>query len=483
MNRREVVSRALGFSLASSPLAAAAQRVGAGAPLAFDIQKLLDDAVESGDVPGGSIALLLDGQLSSASAGVCNVETGVPVTDETLHILGSVTKVINATLVMQLVDEGLVDLDTLVTEYVPELRLGDPSALKALTVRMLLNHTSGIDGETLPDQGPDLERIEDAIGRFGELSQLFAPGMALSYSNAGAVIAGYLCQVVKGESWYTLVKKQIFDRLELEHSITYPTDTLLHRAAVGHYKNPAGEFSRVQTPYLQLSYAPAGSAIMMCAKDLATFTRAHMQDGIGDNGARILTSESAQLMRKESAQYSVSSLYSSAGLGWLIEPPDIINHSGGGSGIFCQVMGHVPTATAVVVSVNTARSGLPGKLTGPFMTHFGVRTWGARFRELFEKAHDASVTNTDDYVGIYKNIVLTLDVREANGNLEVLRRHRNDSEWVRSRLRPIEGKPGMFVAVPEEQGSISGIWSFVNPSKSGSAQHMANAMRLLRRID
>jgi len=68
--------------------------------------------------------------------------------------------------------------------YLPDLRLGEHTAQKQITVRMLLNHTSGIDGELLPDKGHDEETIEKGITRFAELGQLFAPGTEFSYCNA-----------------------------------------------------------------------------------------------------------------------------------------------------------------------------------------------------------------------------------------------------------------------------------------------------------
>jgi len=98
---------------------------------------------------------------------------------------------------------------------------------------MLLNHTSGIDGELLPDKGHDEETIEKGITRFAELGQLFAPGTEFSYCNAGTVIAGYLAQQLRRNSWYSLIKERIFAPLKMNHAAALPEDAILHRAAVG----------------------------------------------------------------------------------------------------------------------------------------------------------------------------------------------------------------------------------------------------------
>ena len=77
-----------------------------------DLQQSLEESVARNKVAGASIAVLWDGQLTTAAAGVINVTTGVKLTTETVMHIGSITKVFNATLVMQLVDEGKVDLDS-----------------------------------------------------------------------------------------------------------------------------------------------------------------------------------------------------------------------------------------------------------------------------------------------------------------------------------------------------------------------------------
>ena len=133
-------------------------------------------------------------------------------------------------------------------------------ALRQVTVGMLVNHTSGIDGEILPDFGPDRERIVDAIPRFQDMGQIHAPGADLSYCNTATVLAGYLCQELKEESWYTLVEKQIFEPLEMEHSAVQPVKQMLHRHSTGHYIDAeTGEAYRSSQQFLPLSFAPAGA--------------------------------------------------------------------------------------------------------------------------------------------------------------------------------------------------------------------------------
>ena len=144
--------------------------------------------------PGASAAVFRGGQWEVAAAGVTNVTTGVDVTAETVMHIGSITKVLNTTLVMQLVDEGRVELTAPLKRYLPDFHVANRDATERITVEMLLNHTCGIDGDFFPDAGPDSERIEDVIPRIARQGQIHAPGAELSYCNSGAVLAGYLAQ-------------------------------------------------------------------------------------------------------------------------------------------------------------------------------------------------------------------------------------------------------------------------------------------------
>lgn len=95
----------------------------------------------------------------------------MPVTTDTVFQIGSISKVFTATLVMQLVDEGLLSLDTPIAKYLPEFHVADDKTRRAVTARHFLSHSSGIDGDFFPDTGRD----DDAIARLVDMSALL-PG-------------------------------------------------------------------------------------------------------------------------------------------------------------------------------------------------------------------------------------------------------------------------------------------------------------------
>jgi CubicO group peptidase (beta-lactamase class C family) len=110
------------------------------------LTEILAERVTAWRLPGAAAAVLHDGTIETAAAGTLNVDTGVEATTDSLFEIGSITKVYTATLVMQLVDAGLVELDAPIRRYVPDFRVADAAASDAITVRHLLTHTSGFDG-------------------------------------------------------------------------------------------------------------------------------------------------------------------------------------------------------------------------------------------------------------------------------------------------------------------------------------------------
>src|SRR5437773_14756 len=176
-------------------------------------QKRLDDLIAEHKVPGASLGIVLGDESLELASGVVNLNTGVETTTDTLFQIGSITKVYTATLVMQLVDEGLVSLDAPVRTYLPELKLPDEADAQAITVRHLLTHTSGIEGDHFVNTG----RGDDCLERFVEtcatLPQVFAPGRMFSYCNAGFVLLGRVVEKLRGETFDEVLKTKLLEPL------------------------------------------------------------------------------------------------------------------------------------------------------------------------------------------------------------------------------------------------------------------------------
>src|SRR3954467_10205471 len=90
---------------------------------------------------GASVAVLSGDEITAAASGTANLRSGLAVATDTLFQIGSITKGYTATVVVQLVDEGLLDLDAPVVSYLPEFRVADDDATRTVTTRQLLSHT------------------------------------------------------------------------------------------------------------------------------------------------------------------------------------------------------------------------------------------------------------------------------------------------------------------------------------------------------
>ncbi|MGD9892590.1 MAG: serine hydrolase domain-containing protein, partial [Dehalococcoidia bacterium] len=115
------------------------------------LEQLVSEQMREWSVPGVVVGILHDGQIETWGFGVTSIETEQPVTGDTLFQIGSITKVFTATLIMQLVDEGRLDLDAPVRSVLPSFRLEDDAATESVTPRHLLTHTTGFFGDRFDD--------------------------------------------------------------------------------------------------------------------------------------------------------------------------------------------------------------------------------------------------------------------------------------------------------------------------------------------
>jgi CubicO group peptidase (beta-lactamase class C family) len=287
----------------------------------------LNELATEANVPGAALGIWSDGQEILAAHGVLNSATQVPVTTDSVFQVGSITKIWTATMIMQLVDEGLVSLNTTVSEVLPGARLGTADVAGQVTVRHLLTHTSGIDGDIFTDTGRGDECIERYVGLLDEAPSVFTPGAAYSYCNSGYVLLGRIIEVLDGQSWDESLRERLTGPLSATQTVTLPEEAILRRAAVGHH--------RCGTPVhvwgLPRSIGPAG-LITSTAGDLLTFARLHLDGGVTADGKRLLSEASATAMQSASAAIPEFSAPGSAiGLGWRLSRwgnRTIVGHDG-----------------------------------------------------------------------------------------------------------------------------------------------------------
>lgn len=260
-----------------------------------DLQAWIDESFSTltrqHGVPGAALAVLADGEVIDAATGLLSLATGVEATPDSVFQIGSTTKLWTASLVMQLVDDGLVDLDAPIRSYLPEFRIADESAAAAITTRQLLCHTAGFEGDIFTDTGPGDDCLERYVATLADTPQVFPPGERFSYNNAGYCVLGRLVEVLRGQQFDTCVRERLFTPLGLTHAANGPYEAILFRAAVGHV--PVGpdtdELQPAPVWALARSNAPAGSMLAMRPRDLITFARMHLSEGRAADGTQVLS--------------------------------------------------------------------------------------------------------------------------------------------------------------------------------------------------
>ena len=309
-------------------------------------------------VPGVAVAILHGGDEHHAFHGVTSLENPLPVEEHTLFQIGSTTKTFTATAIMRLVDEGRVRLDERVRTYVPELQLQDEDAAASVTVLQILNHTGGWVGDFITDTGDG----DDALARYVELmaglKQVNPPGTIASYNNAAFTLAGRLIERVTGQVYEHVIKDSLLDPLRLRETYFFTADVMTRRFAVGHtYHEREGTVTVARPAQLPRSAAPAGG-LWATAQDQIRYARFHMGHGSGDDGARVLSTESLALMQQPTFSLEGGALGDSVGISWLIRDVDgakMVAHGGGTNGQI-SFLGMIPERSfAVAVLTNSSK--------------------------------------------------------------------------------------------------------------------------------
>ncbi|MFH8982771.1 serine hydrolase domain-containing protein [Streptomyces varsoviensis] len=404
-------------------------------------------------VPGAAVAVSVGGAVIDAAAGVLSKSTGVEATPDSVFQIGSITKVWTATLAMQLVDEGKLALDAPVHDYLPDFALADASAAAAITVRHLMCHVSGFEGDIFTDTGVGDDCLERFVATLGDAPQLFAPGERFSYNNAGYCMLGRIVEVLRGKTYDACLRDHLFAPLGLTHAATGPYEAILHRAAVGHIQaGPDAPFEPAPAWALPRSNSAAGAMLAMRPRDLLTFVRAHLADGLGPDGTRVLGAESARAMRERQTDVPYLGFMGDEwGLGWeIFDWPGgtVIGHDGGtlGQSAFLRAVPGRDVAVAVLTN-----GGEPIAVYEEITRRVLRELADVELPPLPAPAPDAPRVDAARYVGTYSSgIADTVVSQDEEGRIWAERTPKGI-------MAEFGGPPERFELVPAREGSLIAV--------------------------
>jgi CubicO group peptidase (beta-lactamase class C family) len=315
-------------------------------------------------IPGASLAVVDGEQIVHVRGFGYARPGGEAPSPQTLFFIGSLTKSITALAVLQLVEAGEVELDAPVQRYLPWFRVADPQASAQMTVRHLLNQTSGLplwpSEIALANFNDSPDAIERQVRALSTLKITRPVGSACEYSNFNYNILGLIVQAASGESYASYIQKHIFDPLEMHHSYTTKAAARQDGLAVGHRHWFSLPFPVPDFP-VPTGSLPSGQLIS-CAEDMAHYLIAHLNGGrYGD--VQVLSEAGIDELHRGVKELKMGELSGGFyGMGWFdIDLGQTKTYSHGGNvPDFSAFMALVPERKkGVILLLNADPYGLP----------------------------------------------------------------------------------------------------------------------------
>ena len=315
------------------------------AAVAQDKAKQLDQMVQAyfdvGQFHGSALVAQNGKVIFKKGYGMANYEWDIPIKPDTKFRLGSITKQFTATLILQLREEGKIDLDKKLSDYLPYYRkdTGDK-----VTIHQLLNHTSGIPSYTsLPKFMEDISRnpygVEDFVKKYCSGDLEFEPGSKFSYNNSGYFLLGAIIEQLTGKKYEEVLQEKIFGPVGMKDSGYDHHATILRHRATGY--NKTADFYE-NSPYLDMSIPYAAGSLYSTVEDLYKWDRAL-------DSEKVLKQESKDLMFKPGlSDYGYGFFISEMEVGKTGRKVKTIGHGGGING-FNTLITRFPESDSLVV--------------------------------------------------------------------------------------------------------------------------------------
>ena len=369
-------------------------------------EKILE-LMDKHQVPGMGIGILCDGVEYTAGLGITNIDHPLPVTSDTLFQIGSTTKTFTGIVVMRLVEQGKLDLDTPIKTYLPELKFADPEATEKVTMRHLLTHTGGWLGDHFKDFGFGDDNLAKYVASLDSIPQLTPLGEVWSYNNAGFVLAGRVIEAVTGKTYEAATQELLLDPLGLKRSYFFMQDVMNQRFATGHNNEPTTKKLSIANPWSMGRYVNAAGGITADVHDQLKYARFVMSDGTAPDGTRLLKEETLKLM--QTPTYDIGGAIGDyVGLSFMLRDfagVQIVSHGGSTHGQQSSFETIPEKQFAVILLTNAGNGATLNHEVLPFIieTFLGLKP--------AEKLHvKFPAEKAAEYAGVYKLLHATLTV-------------------------------------------------------------------------
>ncbi|BBH24346.1 hypothetical protein Back11_56910 [Paenibacillus baekrokdamisoli] len=323
------------------------------------LDRILNEFVQLEPMPGLAIGIVKDYQMIYAKGfGVKDITTKEPVDKNTLFHHASISKTLVATGILQLVERGMIDLDSSITNYLPYFSMAD-ERYRLITIRQLLNHTSGMpDEDDYEWDRPqyDDQSLERYVKSINNRELLTDPGKQFSYSNIGYEILGDIIAKVSGVSFEQYMNDHIIESTRMQGSTYLKHEADIHLATphiLGVQNGYGGVISDV-FPYNR-AHSPS-STLYANAEDMCRYAIAHLNRGSASDGQTILRTQSYDELWKQHASTGYGAEQANIGLSWFLgeyKGSRMVSHSGMDTGFQSNLILLPDKGIAVSVMTNS----------------------------------------------------------------------------------------------------------------------------------
>jgi CubicO group peptidase (beta-lactamase class C family) len=396
--------------------------------------------INSGKACSATIAIMDNGKVVYAEGfGMADREHSIPVDTDTIFNIGSISKIYCSTAIMLLVDDGKVNLDDYVTDYLPEFEMADPR-YRDITVRMLLNHTSGLPGTTSANNfgfefNPDV--YSDTLENLSHSHLKYQPGEMAIYCNDGFTLAEIIVNRISGKKYIDFLAERIFQPLLLKNT-GVSVGMVKGKPVAAYYQPGTGK----KEPLQAVSILAAGG-LGSTAEDLCRFV-----DSFSGSGEQILSAKLLEEMKKAQPSPFDNKLRNSAvsfGLGWdVTDLPEyqaqgikIIGKSGGTPNYTSMVFSapdHSVTVAVIEAGVHSSAAKIALNMLHNVLLQKGLIQDSENNIPIPLKSQNIPAEYAD-YYGYYignGGDLFKLDFNSQNNTIDLLAVHENTEQHVSS---------------------------------------------------
>lgn len=428
---------------ANSANDAAQEMEGLLAPLAANFDEKIDEMdayleayAEIKQFSGTVLIAQGDRPPITRSYGLANQEHQVPNTPTTKFRIGSITKQFTAAAILQLQEEGLIDLQAPISKYLPTYPKGDQ-----ITVHHLLTHTAGIPEYLNPEIFPDLAEwmrqsstLEQLVDRFKERPLEFEPGEKFSYSNSGYVLLTQIIETVAEQPYADYLQTHLFDPLGMKQTGYEIPQTVIPQLAQGYLR--IGEDTYLKSTPFDMSIPQGAGGLYSTTADLLAWTQwLHSKEPeSADDDSTVLSATAKKLLMQPVARMGPETEAETGsetrsetgpetrpetfyGYGLVVDTPfgqPRIHHSGGISG-FATTLAHYPDASLSIAVLSNLETAIPARIAEDLAA--------IAFDQPYEFPKQQTAIELDPslyekYVGTYQLLPeMQITIRVADGEL------------------------------------------------------------------